>query len=255
MKKLTVLTAAGLAALAATKASAHDFFLLPDSFHSHSSGPILIRATVGSSFPTPEIVVTADRAERVWLRGSGQPVLQVVGADKTSLLLHAMGAKPGALVAAVKSRPRDVEYAEDRIPLILKEYRVAPEAAAAVERLPKPRIWKVNSRRFAKSLICVRTCKGGAATNQAVDGTLEFVTHGARLENFQLLAGGRPLGNYPVDLVGSDGKGQHLTTDANGIVHPPASARGAQMLFAAVLTPPRAAERFTLDLTSLTFSR
>jgi hypothetical protein len=53
----------------------------------------------------------------------------------------------------------------------------------------------------------------------------------------------------------SDGKRQHLTTDAQAIVHLPAGAKGSLMLFAAVLTPPKGAERFTLDLTSLTLAR
>ncbi len=253
MKQL--LLVAGAFAGVAAPAAAHDFFLLPQSFHSHQSGPLTIRATVGSSFPTPEIVVTTDRVERVWVRGTGEPVLHVAGTDKSALLLHAMGAQPGLLVAAVKSRPRDVEYAEDRIALILEEYRVAPDAAAAVGRLPRPRNWQVSSRRFAKTLVCVQQCSGGAAAQQPIDGTLEFVTHGAANEQFQLIARGRPLGRYPVDLVGSDGKRWHLKTDGQGIVHVPAGANGSLMLFAAVLTPPKGAERFTLDLTSLTFAR
>lgn len=132
---------------------------------------------------------------------------------------------------------------------------MAPEAAAAVERLAKPRTWKVVSRRFAKTLVCVQSCRGGAASNRPLDGTLEFVTRGSGTDHFQLLAGGKPLGNYPVDLVGSDGKRQHLTTDRQGAIHVPAGAKGSQMLFAAVLTPPKGFERFTLDLTSLTFAR
>lgn len=254
MKKLLILAAATLAAVA-EPAAAHDFFLLPESFHSHQSGPVRIRATVGSSFPTPEIVVTTDRVERVWVRGSGKPALRVVGTDKTSLLLHAVDAQAGLLVAAVKIRPRDVESAEDRIPLILEEYRVAAEAAAAVERLPKPRTWQVSSRRFAKTMICVQRCSGSAVARQPIDGTLEFVAHGASNEHFQLIAAGRPLTSYPIDLVASDGKRQHLATDARGIVHLPASAKGSLMLFAAVLTPPAGTERFKLDLTSLTFAR
>lgn len=254
MKKLPILLGAAVSAFAASAASAHDFFLLPDSFNIHGTNQLMIRATVGSSFPTPEVVVSADRVDRTWTRGAGNPQLHVMGTDEKSLLLHVADASPGLLVTAVKSKPRDVEYAEDRIPLILEEYRVAPEAAAAVERLPKPRTWQVTSRRFAKTLLCVEQCAGTVA-GQPLDGTLEFVAHGSTREHFQLIAGGRPLGNYPVDLVGSDGKRQHLSTDAQGMVHVPASATGRMMLFAAVLTPPAGPERFTLDLTSLTFER
>jgi hypothetical protein len=38
-------------------------------------------------------------------------------------------------------------------------------------------------------------------------------------------------------------------------VHLPANARGTMMLFAAKLEPPSGGGRFTLDLTSMTFSR
>lgn len=253
MNRFTYLVAAAAAALTATSAAAHDFFLIPESFQAQPGGFVL-RATVGSSFPAPEIVVTADRAERTWVIGNGKPQLHVTGTDAKSLLLHVADAQPGKLIVAVKAKPRDVEYAEDRIALILEEYRVAPTAVAAVERLSKPRTWKVVSRRFAKTLVCVRECSGGAATNRPLDGTLEFVTHGPNAEHFQLIAGGRPAGNYPIDLV-AGGKRQNLMTDASGVVHVPATSKGTMMLFAAVLTPPRAAERFTLDLTSLTFNR
>ena len=43
---------------------AHDFFLLPDQFQPSRTGSVKIAATVGSSFPTPEAVVAADRVER-----------------------------------------------------------------------------------------------------------------------------------------------------------------------------------------------
>ena len=253
MKKLSILFGSALAALASA-ASAHTFFLLPDNFHVRGTNAFIVRATVGSSFPTPEVAVTADRAERTWVVGAGTPQLHVMGADEKALTLHVADARPGMVVTAAKTKPRDVEYAEDRIPLILEEYRVAPEAVAAVERLPKPRTWLVSSQRFAKTLVCVDQCAGTVA-EQPLDGTLEFVARGAGFDHFQLIGSGRPLGNYPVDLVGSDGKTQHLTTDAQGMVHVPATATGRMMLFAAVLTPPTGAERFKLDLTSLTFER
>lgn len=256
MRKILKCIVAAAVAAAAGSASAHDFFLLPESFRGpQQPGGLVIRATVGSNFPTPENAVPTDRAERTWVIGGGQPQLHITGNDAKSLLLHVAQTATGKLVVAVKSKPRDVEYAEDRIPLILEEYRVAPEAAAAVERLPRPRTWQVVSRRFAKTLACVQSCSGGADASKPLDGTLEFVADGASDHHFSLLASGSPLANYPVDLVGSDGKRQHLKTDARGKVHVPATAKGPLMLFGAVLTPPKGAERFILDLTTLTFSR
>lgn len=245
---------AGVAVLGSA-ASAHDFFLLPGQFTTRAVGPVAIQATVGSSFPTPEITVTADRAERVSAVGAGNPQVRVAGAGEKALNLEVTGARAGLLAVGVGSKARDVDYGEDRIPLILGEYRVSRQAAAAVEALPRPRTWQVSSRRFAKTFVCVRTCGDRSAAAKAFGAHLEFVGVGSADNHFRLLAHGKPLASYPVDLVGADGKRQHLTTDARGDVHVPAAMRGAMMLFAAKLEPPAGQGRFTLDLTSLTFSR
>lgn len=236
-------------------ANAHDFFLLPEQFRSQKQGPLRIEATVGSSFPTPEAVVSADRVERLVANGPGNPQIKVTGATAKALNLVVTGAKPGVIAIGVTSKARDVEYSEDRIPLILGEYRVSPQAAAAVEALARPRTWLVSSRRFAKTFVCVRACRDRAAVGRSFGAHLEFVGQSSSASHFRLLAGGKPLPNYPVDLVGVDGKREHLTTDERGDVHLPANRRGTHMLFAARLESPIAQGRFTLDLTSLTFDR
>lgn len=251
---LFALTAIGAVALAST-AAAHDFFLMPEQFRAAGVGPVKIQATVGSSFPTPEIVVTTDRLERVKAVGPGNPLVWIAGPGAKALNMELIGGRAGLTAVGVTSRPRDVEYAEDRIPLILEEYRVLPEAAAAVEALPRPRTWKVSSRRFAKTFVCLVSCGDRAAVERSFGAHLEFVGRRSSSSNFRLLADGKALANYPVDLVGADGKPRHLTTDARGQVHIPADARGTLMLFAAKLEPPAGSERFTLDLTSLTLDR
>lgn len=255
MKRILVALAGLGTVLTATAAAAHDFFLMPEQFVTQRAGTVAIQATVGSSFPTPEIAVPADRVERLFAAGPGNPTLRVVDAGEKALNLQATGAQRGLLVAGASSKPRDVDYAEDRIPLILEEYRVLPEAAAAVNALPKPRTWQVLSRRFAKTFACVENCQDRSAAERSFGAHLEFIGHRSGNEHFQLLAHGNPLPNYPVDLVDSAGKRLHLATDARGEVHLPADVSGALMLFAAKLDPPAAQGRFTLDLTSLTFSR
>lgn len=255
MNKRVLIGFSAIAALATgTAAVAHDFFLLPDQFQAQKKGPLKIQATVGSSFPTPEAVVPADRVEVMRAFGPGNPQVKVVGAGAKSLNLSVTSAKAGVIAIGVGSKPRDVEYAEDRIPLILEEYRVAPQSAAAVEALPRPRTWLVTSRRFAKTFACVQNCRDRAAVERTFGAHLEFVGQKGSATHYRLLAGGQPLANYPVDLAGADGKRQHLTTDERGDVHLPASQRGTMMLFAAKLEPPVGQGRFTLDLTSLTFS-
>lgn len=242
-------------ALLASAASAHDFFLLPDAFTTNAAGPVTIQATVGSSFPTPEIRVPADRTEQLSAFGPGSPRVRIIGAGDKALNVALTGAGAGLVAVGVASRPRDVDYGEDRIPLILEEYRVSPSAAAAVEALPRPRTWQVSSRRFAKTFLCVRSCGDRAAAARPFGAHLEFVGVGRADHHFRLLAHGRPLARYPVDLVGADGQRRHLATDARGDLHVPAAMRGTMMLFAARLEPPAGQERFTLDLTSLTLSR
>lgn len=255
IKKVLFGSLTAAAAIMGTSAAAHDFFLLPERFQVDKEMPLKIQATVGSSFPKPEAAVPADRAERVTAIGPGNPKVVITGTSVNALDLRLTGTKPGVTAIAVVSKARDVEYAEDRIPLILEEYRVAPQAAAAVEALPRPRTWQVSSRRFAKTFVCVQACRDRTAVERPFGAHLEFVGLTSSATHFRLLAGGRPLPNYPVDLVGADGKREHLATDARGDVHLPATKRGTLMLFAAKLEPPTGQERFTLDLTSLTFNR
>lgn len=255
MKKLIIGLNAAITTSLATSAFAHDFFLLPGQFTAPVAESQVVQASVGSNFPTPENVVTADRVDRLFAAGAGKPQLSVTWPGAKALNLRVTGASRGMVVAAVKTKDRDVEYAEDRITLILEEYRVSPEAAAAVAALAKPRTLKVSSRRFAKTILCIEQCSDRAVTARALGSALEFVAAGSSPDYFRLLSEGRPLANYPVDLVTADGKRRHLDTDAKGEVRLSANDRGAMMLFAAVMTPPAAGERFILDLTTLTFSR
>lgn len=245
----------GAALLLPSAAAAHDFFLLPERFIASGDKGVLLSATVGSSFPVPENPVPADRIDRIVAAGAGNPQVHITGPGPKALNLHVAGARPGLLVVGGSAKPRDVDYSEDRIPLILGEYRVDAKAAAAVEALPKPRTWQVLSRRFAKTFVCVQSCAVRSAAERSFGAHLEFVGHRTSNDRFRLLASGTPLGNYPIELVGQDGKRQHLSTDRRGEVRLPPAARGTMMLFAAKLEPPAGSGRFILDLTSLTFSR
>ena len=255
MNRLLASAIAGAFLMLPSAAAAHDFFLLPEQFVVAGKGGVMLSATVGSSFPAAENAVPADRIERVVAAGRGNPQVHVMGAGPKALNLHVAGASAGLLVVGGSAKPRDVDYPEERIPLILGEYRVLPEAAAALEALPKQRTWKVLSRRFAKTFVCVRACSNRSVADRSFNAHLEFIGNHATSDRFRLVAAGKPLANYPIEMVGQDGKRQHLSTDVRGDVRPPANARGTMMLFAAKLVPPTGTERFVLDLTSATFSR
>ena len=236
-----------------TAAHAHDFFLLPATFKP-TGATATIAATVGSAFPTPEIVVTPDRVATVTARTTaGAPRVAIAGPREKALELSLETPAAGPTVVGVALKPRDVEYGEDRIDLILGEYQVSEAAKAAVAALPRPRTLKVDSRRLAKTILCRARCDGLASV-QPHGFELEFVP--VSPDRFRLVEAGEPLGGYPITVATRDGKRRELSTDARGEVALPADAKGATMLFASTMaTPATPAARFVLRLTSLTTER
>ncbi len=242
----------GVTALASA-VSAHDFFLMPTQFIS-ATGQSRIAATVSAEFPKANVVIPADRIDQLYASGAGSPKLTLEGAAPDALNLRLSAPQNGLVVAAMRWKPLDVDYAEDRIGTVLEEYNIGPEAVAAVEKLARPRTLQVSSRRFAKTFVCAVKCSGRAAASRPFGVALEFVGIGASAGHFRLLSGGRPLPDHPVDLVTQDGKRSHIRTDVRGEVHLPRATRGTVMLFAAVMRVPTADRRFTLDLSSLTLA-
>lgn len=248
--KLALIAIPALPALSA--ANAHDFFLLPDVLKV-GSGPVVISATVGSAFPTPENVVTEDRIATATAKASaGTRRIAVVGPKDKALELS-LDPAAGPTIVGVALKARDVDYGEDRIDLILGEYQVSAAAKAKVAALPRPRTLKVDSRRFAKTIVCRATCEG-VVSIPAHDFELEFVP--VKSNRFRLMQTGLPLADYPVTIAGSDGKRHEHRTNAAGDVEVGSDIGAPIMLFASTLALPAApGERFILRLTSLTAER
>lgn len=242
------MSAAAILALAPAPALAHDFFLLPASFN--AGAEVRVQATVGASFPAAEIVVTEDRvAEAAASEGAS---LRVAGAGPSALDLIFASAAPGAHVASLRLAPRDVEYAEDRIPLIMEEYEVDEAARAAVAALPAPRVLRASSQRFAKSIVCFQSCADWTRAARPAGHPLEFVADPAEPGRFVLLFQGEPLANYPIALARASERA-HLVTDDAGAVRVGGGTAGAFMLFAAHMSAPASpGERFQMLLSSLT---
>lgn len=250
LRSIATVLAVGAAATAAT---AHDFFLMPATFRP-AAPTTEVAATIGSAFPSPEIVVAADRVASVAAKAEGEaPRAAISGPVEKALGLSLAAARTGPTVLGVALKPRDVEYGEDRIDLILGEYQVSAEAKAAVAALPTPRMLKVDSRRFAKTVLCPTRC-GKVGSLPAHGFELEFVPVAA--DRFRLVERAAPLGNYPVTIATRDGKRHEHRTNAQGEVTLAAGMQGPTMLFASTLAPPSAPEgRFVLRLTSLTTER
>lgn len=243
-----------LAGSVGSAVSAHDFFLKPAAFNVGTDSVLSMDATVSGAFPDLLNPVTPDRIREMRVSGGGpQATLEAAGVGSKSLKLRFRGHEPGWAVLSLRIVPRDVEYPEDRIGGIMEEYEVAPAAAQAVADLPKPRVLKVVSSRFAKSLVCIARCEGLGEAARAVGHDLEFVAAGTGRGAYRLLSEGRPLADYPVAAVGSDGVRRRLRTDAGGTVALPDETEGPVMLFASVMQQPPSPEgRFGLKLASLT---
>jgi hypothetical protein len=255
MRRTPTRLALALALLLPTVSSAHDFFLLPEAFVTADGSEATVMATVSAGFPTLEIVVDAERIAWVGAQGPGEPTLRIAAPAGNAATLVLSSAGPGLVVAGASTHPRDVEYGEDVVDLILAEYRVGPDARAATDALPRPRTLRATSRRYAKTLLCMTDCNDRSAATQPLGMAFEFVAVDGSDNQFQLRRDGTPLADYPVDLVTADSTRSHLATDAQGQIRLPANARGAMMLFAAFMQPPQGEGRFDMQLTSLTLNK
>ncbi|ATQ41686.1 DUF4198 domain-containing protein [Caulobacter mirabilis] len=254
-KTQAFLAGVGLAAMVASSASAHDFFILPSAFTTAPHQSLPVDVTIASKFPEPEIAVAAERIAELQVSGTPQAVFKADGPGPKSMKAHFMGHAPGLAVLSARAVTREVEYPEARIHGLLEEYQVSPEAAKAVEAMPKPRVLKAFSTRFAKAFVCVERCDGGSDPTQALGHRLEFVAAKGSAKTFVLLAGGAPLADYPAVVVGRDGVRHRVRTSAEGRLELPAGLVGPVMLFASTMQPPAdAGGRFKLDLASLTLS-
>jgi hypothetical protein len=247
------LVGACLAALFASSASAHDFFIMPAKFKVERGAPLMVDVTIGSSFPGLTNPVPPERIAELRVVGGPQSVFEVEGPGSKSLKTHFKGDTPGLAILSARAVAREVEYPEERIAGIMEEYQVEPAAVKAVEALPRPRVLKALSTRFAKSFVCVERCDGGSDPMRPLGHSVEFIATDASAKSFTLLSKGAPLANYPVIIAKPDGVRSHLHTSAQGTIDLPGDVSGPMMLFAAVVKPPaEAGGRFTMDLASLT---
>lgn len=243
--------------LAGTLAQAHDFFLTPQSYLSQQS-TIEIDATISAAFPAAEIAVTPDRIVAIHVLSSSPSArAEITGSTEKTLRLRLSDAGLGVSVVALRTVARDVDYAEDRIDMIMAEYEVAPEVVAAVNALPRPRTLLVRSTRVAKTHVCRGDCNDRTVAVRPIGSNLEFVAATVRDDgSYRLLLDGSPMPNYPVAVVHSDGTRRPEKTEEAGQVRLARNDRGVLMLFAAyMLPPPESSGRFDMKLTSLTLER
>jgi len=238
-------------------AAAHDFFLLPQSYLSEQP-TIEVDATISAAFPALELTVAADRiASLQALSPSTASRAEITGPAEKSLRLRLLDAGKGISVVVVRTVPREVDYAEDRIGGIMSEYDVAQDAIDAVGALQHPRTLRVLSTRTAKAHVCILDCSDRTATIRTIGSGLEFVAASAGDDaRFRLIFNGSPMANHPIVVASADGARRRGRTDGMGRVALTEADRGVLMLFAAHMRPPPGpSDRFELQLTSLTLAR
>jgi hypothetical protein len=234
--------------LAPVAARAHDTFLLAPAAPAAVGEPVALALTSGMAFPAPEY---GPQPERVARASASSGTLIVRDRSPEELASRLVDARSGLQAAAVSLKPHTFTLTASELAHYLEEIGAAHDLAARARAEPEFRETYVK---HAKTLLCIADCRPSAAALQPVGAALEWVAEPA-LERFVLLLAGRPLANQPT-TVQFGGERRMLTTDANGMIHLPAEARGAVMLSAVRLVPPvLAGAPWTSDFATLTLVR
>lgn len=206
-----VFVAVTLAMTIGTVSWAHDFWLVPNSFHARQGGMVEVRGQTSSRFPTSESAVAVDRvadARLIWKGGAER--ITGLAIDGKSLRLRQRPRRAGQYVVAVSLKPRSLG---ESVPNFLRylELEGAPEARRRLEADGTLAGRDSVTRRYAKyAKTFVQVGRGGARAFAEVAGhPLELLPardpsalrRGDTLR-FRLLYRGAPL------------EGAHLTAGA-----------------------------------------
>jgi Domain of unknown function (DUF4198) len=209
------LLSALLSLACAGSVSAHDTWFAPQP------GGVLALGT-GNRFPVTELAVD-DKffAKRGCLAADGTPAAldKIRFTDKTTLLRSKAGT--GALSCFVQLEPFEIELPPDKIDIYFKEIRPSPAALAAWADL-KARGLPFKER-YTKSARIDLGPEASTQTTGAAMDALRVSPSGAltvgSVAVFQLLQNGKPLPDFPVELVNERSPlGLWHRTDAEGRV-------------------------------------
>ena len=220
-----VLTAA--LAAAAGPAPAHDSWLRPAA--GDDGAVVRLELTTGTRYPRAELpVAPASLIAPACTDGAAVQALRpgAVGASALALELPATTRPPLACWVEL------AEYGVELMPALAQVYLDeihAPPAVRALwsERQARGVPWRERYRKFARIEVAVpgTTPAALAAARRPVGHGLELVVHGdaplapGRPLEVQLLRDGRPLPDFPLQLVGERAAvGLWRTTDADGVV-------------------------------------
>ena len=217
--------------LVTARASAHDFWLVPDAFTVSASGEIVVKGQTGSAFPTTLSAVTPDRVTAARVIGAAdEEQITALSTHENSLVLKHRPKTPGQKIVAVAVGWRQVKETAESF----RKYLVAEGTEDALARydrsgqLPKSDI----VRRYAKyGKTVVEVGNGGRAFDRDAGHPLEFIPladpAGAGQLQMRLMFQGKPLEGARVHAGmaspdGKPGKDVTLMTSNGGIITVPA---------------------------------
>jgi len=227
-------------AIFAAAATAHETWLLPQSFSVEAGEEIRLDLTSGMAFPALDSPIREERVARAGARiGAKDIAIASLQTGQQSLVLRTTPNENGLAMVWLELHPRDIELTDEQVEEYLAEIH-APEAVRSAWAEMKGGLpWKEVYTKHAKTFVAVGQGGPDEAWRSAIGGAFELVPgidprrvrSGSELPA-QLLVHSAPLAGHPVGFVVEGGAGPVFrTTDAEGRVTFPVTRAGRAMLF------------------------
>jgi len=207
----------------ACRASAHDFWIEPSTFHAKTGERVSVSLCIGDPFAGWSMARNGSRIEQFFLVGPAgeRPIVGLDGSDPAGVTrLDA----PGFYVVAYRSNDAFTELPPAKFVEYLLEKGMDEIAASRMQRRPSQRPVREAYARYAKSLL-----RAGDVSGAPVDRQIGFrfeilaepsaaVTPGEHPLTVRLLFDGKPLANSQVTATrqGSPESTIKAHTDADG---------------------------------------
>jgi uncharacterized GH25 family protein len=210
---LTSLACAGLVAFACARASAHDFWIEPNTFSATAGAPLSFALRVGEHFKGDPVPRQAAMIERFVIAGP-DGVRDVTGREGSDPAGFTSIATPGVYVIGYRSRPTSLESDAAKFEQYLREEgleRISDQRKQA-GRSNTPGI-EIFSR-CAKAIVKSSHTSPAALKDQTLGLRLELIADRltpGRPSTFRLLYEGQPLEGALVVAIPKDAPMQKLT--------------------------------------------
>ena len=236
-KALVLILSIGFAA--ASKAAAHQTFLLPDTFQVEAGSDVDISLTSALAFPNLEHGPVADRIafSKVMVRNTALENL-TFSEGETALTLNFSSQDSGLAMIAVSSKPRGGEIPPEDVDVYLDEIEAPESVRAAFHALPDSPALNRSYSKHAKTFICIESCGDRKTAKKPAGQKIEFVAVDATQNTFRLLYDGKPLQGKSVTIARAIGETSTILTNDAGEFQPDEALSGIVMFAAVVITLP-----------------